>query len=101
MFFSFYFLFLFLFWFCFVLFLSFHSSDAEITGFIRRLKKKKKEIEKEREGTWLTLGIVVEKVFYRYVGKHSQRQEHLENSREDMTLSFVRRWQRGRERGES
>lgn len=49
MFFSFYFLFLVLFWFCFVLFLSFHSSDAEITGFIRRLKKKK-ERNRERKG---------------------------------------------------
>ena len=35
--------------------------------------------------------MVEEKVYYRYVGEHSQRQGHLGESRVNMTLSHVRR----------
>ena len=38
--------------------------------------------------------MVEEKVYYRYVGEYSQTQRHLEESRVDMTLSYVRRGQR-------
>ena len=35
--------------------------------------------------------MVEEKVYYRYVGEHSQRQGHLGESRVVMTLSHVQR----------
>ena len=43
---------------------------------------------------------MVERVYYRYVGEHSQRQGHLGESRVDMTLSHIGRWGR-KVRGES
>jgi hypothetical protein len=49
-------------------------SENTIQSFLNE-KKKKGEIK--RKGTCLVLGIVEEKVYYRYVGEHSQRQEHL------------------------
>jgi hypothetical protein len=36
--------------------------------------------------------MVEEKVYYRYVGEHSQRQGHLGESRGDMSLNHVGRW---------
>jgi hypothetical protein len=43
--------------------------------------------------------MVGEKVYYRYVGEHSQRQTHLGESRVDMTLSHVGKKRKGK-RGE-
>jgi hypothetical protein len=41
--------------------------------------------------------MVEEKVYYRYVGEHSQRQELLEECRVYKTLNYVRRGGGGRE----
>lgn len=47
--------------------------------------------------------MVEEKVYYRHMGEHSQRQKHVGESSVDMTRSHVRRRgeERRRERGES
>lgn len=50
----------------------------------------------KKEGVWLLLGVVEEKVYYRHMGAHSQR--HLGESRVDMTLRHMKRW-RGERRG--
>lgn len=42
--------------------------------------------------------MVEEEDYCRYVGDHRQRQTHLEETRVDMTLNYMRRL--GRERGE-
>jgi hypothetical protein len=52
-----------------------------------RERKEEREREKrKRERTWLTLGMV-EKVYFRHMGEHSQRQGHLGEPRVDMTQS--------------
>ena len=45
----------------------------------------------------MLLGMVEEKVYYRYVGEHSQRQKHLGEPRVDMTRLSLAMW--GGERG--
>ena len=48
------------------------------------------KLRNKKERTWLLLGVVEEKVLCRYVGEHSQRQEHLGESRVGMIrLSYV------------
>ena len=42
------------------------------------------------------LGVMGEKDYCRYMGEHSERQGHLGESREDMTLSYVKRVGRGK-----
>jgi predicted phosphoadenosine phosphosulfate sulfurtransferase len=58
----------------------FQLSNEKFFVSVTEWKNKKKE-----KGPWLLLGMVEEDVYYRYVGEHSQRQEHLGEHRVNMT----------------